>query len=157
MKLNLKIIALLLVGLVGFVCIKNYVFTAKSTKLAKASSHKCACGPTEHWFHKSCVKNYNKQFVDAGLPENNDTEGLSVNVLRAIEMLAQDIAFVAQDGTAIVPTLNAQGNLLLPMFKNADYVACKEILRKVDVTTTLSAEELYQQWSAALQNMKSAR
>ncbi len=117
--------------------------------------HACACGPIEHWFHKACVKNYNKQFSEAGLSENYDTEGLSVNLLEAIEMLAEDITFIAQDGTVMVPELNAKGKLILKMSKNEDYILCKQILKQVDTQTTLSAEELYQQWSNALQSMKS--
>ncbi len=117
----------------------------------------CHCVPTEHWFHKTCVKNYNKQFPQADLPENNDTEGLPANVLQAIEMLASDIAFVAQDGTAIIPVLNAKGKLILPMSKNADYVLCKTILHNVDVTTTLTAQELYEQWTQALYVARSAQ
>jgi hypothetical protein len=119
--------------------------------------HACACGPTEHWFHKACVKNYNKHFPQAGLPENFDTEGLSANVLQAIEMLAQDISFIAQDGTAIVPELNAKGKLILKMLNNPDYVLCKQILKLVDLQTTLTAQELYQQWSDSLHAMKSAQ
>jgi len=119
--------------------------------------HACACGPTEHWFHKACVKNYNKQFPQAGLPENFDTEGLSANILQAIEMLAQDMSFVAQDGTAIVPELNAKGKLILKLSNNQNYALCKQILKQVDLQTTLTAEQLYQQWSDALVAMKSAQ
>ncbi len=119
--------------------------------------HACACGPTEHWFHKACVKNYNKQFPQAGLAENFDTEGLSVNILQAIEMLAQDINFIAQDGTTIVPELNAKGKLILKLSNNQNYVLCKQILKSVDLKTTLTADELYQQWSIALVAMKFAQ
>ena len=119
--------------------------------------HTCSCGPTEHWFHKACVKNYNKQFLQAGLSENFDTEGLPANILQAIEMLAQDISFVTQDGMAIAPELNAKSKLVLKMGKNQDYVLCKQILKQVDLQTTLTAEELYQQWSDALLAMKSAQ
>ena len=87
-----------------------------TTEVAAPHVHTCSCGPTEHWFHKACVKNYNKLFPLVGLPENFDTEGLSTNILQAIEMLAQDICFVAQDGMAIVPELNAKGKLVLKVF-----------------------------------------
>jgi len=129
--------------------------TAHTTVISHV--HACACGPTEHWFHKACIKNYNKQFPYAGLSENYDTEGLSANILEAIEMLAQDITFVAQDGTAIVPELNAKDKLVLKLSKNQNYVLCKEILKQVDVQITLSAQELYQQWSELLQSMKSIK
>jgi len=128
-----------------------------TTEVAAPHVHTCSCGPTEHWFHKACVKNYNKLFPLVGLPENFDTEGLSTNILQAIEMLAQDICFVAQDGMAIVPELNAKGKLVLKMGKNQDYVLCKEILKQVDVQSTLTAQELYQEWSDILRDMKSAQ
>lgn len=118
---------------------------------------KCSCGPTEHWFYKACVKNYNKQFIDACLPENNDTEGLATNVLQAIELLAADMLFVDENGTLIIPALNAKGNLMLSMSKNNDYMLCKQILRDVDISTTLTAQELYYQWSQALKLMKSTQ
>jgi hypothetical protein len=165
MKLDIRILSLLLISLVGLVFAKdqlqNMVTGAPlhSTVdiVATPPVHVCHCVPTEHLLLKFCVKNYNKQFPQAGVPENNDTEGLPENVLQAIKMLANDILFVAQDGIAIVPTLNIHGNLFLPMFKVSDFKLCKEILHNVDVTTTLSAEELYQQWSDALKDMKSAQ
>ncbi len=165
MKFNIKVLSLLLISFVGFICATTDLSNVTSSislsstqqTVVTPTVHKCACGPTEHWFHKSCVKNYNKQFPDAGLLENNDTEGLTENLVKAIEMLASDIDFVAQDGTVIVPVLNAHGKLLLPMFKNLDYKLCKDILRNVDVQTTLTAQELYQQWSAQLKDMKSAQ
>ncbi|MBV8660955.1 MAG: hypothetical protein JO129_02320 [Candidatus Dependentiae bacterium] len=117
----------------------------------------CVCVPTEHWFYKSCVKLYNKQFVGADLPENNNTEDLPVNVLQAIEMLAADILFIDANGNVIVPELSARGNLILPMSRNVDYKLCKNILHNVDVSTTLTAEELYAQWKIELNSMKSAQ
>ena len=128
-----------------------------TTEVVAPHVHTCSCGPTEHWFHKACVKNYNKLFSQVGLSENFDTEGLSANILQAIEMLAQDMSFVAQDGMAIVPELNANGKLVLKMAKNQDYVLCKQILKQVDLQTTFTAQELYQQWSDTLRNMKSAQ
>lgn len=117
----------------------------------------CVCVATEHWFYKSCVKLYNKQFPGTDLPENNNTEDLPENVLQAIEMLAADMLFVDAHGNAIVPQLSARGNLLLPMSKNSDYKLCKEILHHVDVTTTLTAQELYAQCKVALHAMKSSQ
>lgn len=122
-----------------------------------SSVKKCECGPTEHCFFKACVKRYNKQFAGAGLLENNDTEGLSENILKAIELFAQDLLFVDGNGIRITPEFNAKGNLFLPMIKNPDFILCKQILRNVDVSTTLTAQELYQQWSEQLKLMKSTK
>ena len=118
--------------------------------------HTCACGPMEHWFFKSCVNKYIAQFAHCGLTENNDSEGLPENILQAMKMLVNDIVFMTQDGMPIVPELNAKGKLALPMSKNSDFKLYKEILAQVDVTTTLPAEELYKQWTAAFHAMKSA-
>ena len=120
-------------------------------------AHKCACGPMEHWFLKSCVNKYIAQFSGCGLLENNDSEGLSENILQAIAMLVNDIEFVDKDGMPIIPELNAKGKLSLSMGKNKDFKLCKEILSHVDMTTTLTAKELYQQWTEALESMKSAQ
>lgn len=119
--------------------------------------HACACGPVEHWFQKSCVNNYIAQFPNCGLLPKDDTEGLAKNIVDAINLLAADILFVAQDGTPIIPVINAKGKLALPVSKNPDVKLCKQILRKVDVTTTLTAQELYEQWKQALQAAKAAQ
>ena len=117
----------------------------------------CACGPTEHWLYKVCVQNYMLQFPDAGLQVNYDSEGLSENIVQAIAMIAADLQFVDADGQLLVPTLSAKGNLLVPMSKNADFKLIKSILHEVDVTTTLSAQELYEAWTLQLQAMKTAQ
>ena len=117
----------------------------------------CHCGPTEHWLYKVCIKNYMAQYPDAGFTINFDTEGLSENLVQAIELFAADLQFLDADGNLIVPTISAKGNLLLPMSKNADYKLVKAILHDVDTTTILSAQELYQVWTALLQVMKSAQ
>lgn len=117
----------------------------------------CACGPTEHWFYKVCVKNYVAQYPDAGFIVSDDSEGLSDNLVQAIEMLAADIQFVDSDNNVIVPTVSAKGNLLLPMSKNVAYKLAKAILHQVDTTTTLSAQELYVVWIQQLQAMKAVQ
>ena len=117
----------------------------------------CACGPAEHWFYKVCVKNYVAQYPDAGFIVSYDSEGLSDNLVQAIEMLAADMQFVDSDNNVIVPTVSAKGNLLLPMSKNVAYKLAKSILHKVDTTTTLSAQELYAVWIQQLQAMKTAQ
>lgn len=117
----------------------------------------CACGPAEHWFYKVCVKNYVAQYPDAGFIVSDDSEGLSDNLVQAIEMLAADMQFVDSDNNVIVPTVSAKGNLLLPMSKNVAYKLAKSILHKVDTTTTLSAQELYAVWIQQLQAMKTAQ
>ncbi|MDP3788457.1 MAG: hypothetical protein Q8Q60_04060 [Candidatus Chromulinivorax sp.] len=157
MKLHTKIFSLVIVLSAIMFVFASQIRKATSVHVVAQPVHKCWCGPTEHWFHKTCVKNYNKQFPQAGLSEDNDTESLPINILQAIEMLANDMVFVMQDGTPIIPQLHANGNLLLPMFKNVDYVLCKKILHDVDVTTILTAQELYEQWVAMLQVMQSAQ
>jgi hypothetical protein len=117
----------------------------------------CHCGPAEHWLYKVCVQNYMMQFPDAGFVVSNDSEGLSENVAQAIILFAAEFLFVDGDGKMIVPTVSAKGNLLLPMSKNADYKVAKAIMHELDTTTTLSAQELYAQWSAQLQSIKSAQ
>ena len=155
MKFNKTIISFLLViGIVltGFAIITISNSTTEST--AQAAVTKCECGPTEHWFYKSCVKNYNKQFPDAKLEEDFDTEGLSENILQAIELFAADVQFVDENNIALELELNKKGNLYLPLFKNPDFKLCKQVLRNVDVTTTLSAQDLYQQWTVQLNTLK---
>ena len=125
--------------------------------VATTVAHTCSCGAAEHVFLKSCIKLYNKQFPDLALPENNDTEGLSENILQAIDMLAQQISFVTKKGKLIVPKLNDGGCRYLPMIKNPDYKLCKAILHDVDLATTLSAQELYAQWMIQLSELKIAQ
>ena len=129
----------------------------ESVTVVTKVTHTCSCGPAEHFFLKSCIKLYNKQFPDLALPEYNDTEGLSENVLQAIEMLAQQISFVTKKGNLIVPKLNDAGSRYLPMIQNPDYKLCKMILHEVDITTTLSAQELYEQWMIQLDEMKASQ
>lgn len=155
MKLYTKIVSLLVVAhSTAVVVADNQQELSQAPVAVTLPASACHCGPTEHWFYKACVKNYNKQFSDACLPENYDTEGLPANILQAIEMLALDMQFVAQDGTAIVPTLSAKGNVILSMSKNPDYVICKQILHNLDTTTTLPAEQLYQAWVVMLHAAK---
>lgn len=120
-------------------------------------AHACSCGPAEHWFLKCCIKLYNKQFPDLALPEYNNTEGLSDNILQAIEMLALHISFVTKKGDLIVPKLNDAGSRYLPMIQNPDYKLCKAILHQVDIESTLTAQELYEQWMIQLDAMKAAQ
>ncbi|MBP6869830.1 hypothetical protein KBC04_03035 [Candidatus Babeliales bacterium] len=155
MKLNSMVLSLLLVGSLLVVAHDHHEVAEKVQQIVQVT--KCSCGPVEHVFYKICVKNYNKLFVDAGLFENNDYEGLSENIVSAIEMLAQTINFVKKNGNVIVPKLNKHGKLYLPLTKNPDYVLCKEILGQVDLSTTLSAEELFQAWLERLEAMKSAQ
>jgi len=69
-------------------------------------------------------------------------------------LLNQTVSFVKKNGNPIVPKLNKNGKLFLPLTKNSDYVLCKEILSQVDLSTTLSAEELFQTWLEQLEAMK---
>ena len=162
MKFNTIVLSLLLVSVVTIADDKNVTTLVETLSSAVETvvapvAHKCECGPTEHWFFKACVQNYIAQFPLAGLIANNDTEGLSENLVQAINMLAKNIAYVDQDGKAITPELNLKGGLFLPMIKSLDFRLCKEILRNVDVATTLTAQELYQQWSDQLKTMKFAK
>jgi len=143
MKLNKTTLIFLLVSsitLIGIAIVTTYNNNIKSTV------KKCECGPTEHWFYKSCVKNYNKQFSDTNLQEDNDTEGLPENVLQAIELFASDIQFIDENSLPLKLELNKMGNMYLPLFKNPNFKLYKQVLRNVDVTTTLTAQELYHQW-----------
>lgn len=115
---------------------------------------KCSCGPVEHVFYKLCVKRYNKLFPMACLLENNDLEGLSENIVKAIEMFVESMTFLDNNNNQICPELNAKGNLYLPLIKNSDYVLSKKILSQVDLAIDLSAEELCQRWLAQLHDMK---
>lgn len=119
--------------------------------------HTCSCGPTEHWFKKSCVNNYIAQYPNCGLLPKDDTEGLPSNIVEAINLLAADILFVDQDGSLITPHLNAKGKLIISFGKNQDFKLCQNIMHHVDVTTTLTAQELYAQWKQALQVAKAAQ
>jgi len=143
MKLNKTTLIFLLVSsitLIGIAIVTTYNNNIKSTV------KKCECGPTEHWFYKSCVKNYNKQFSDTNLQEDNDTEGLPENVLQAIELFASDIQFIDENSLPLKLELNKMGNMYLPLFKNPNFKLYKQVLRNVDVTTSLTAQELYRQW-----------
>jgi len=159
-KINTMIVSLLLLNVAGVTLAADETNNApvvNSSDVVVQPVKKCACGPTEHWFYKTTVKKYIAEHSDSGLLENNDTEGLSEEIVTAINMLASDLQFVDDNGAAIAPEMNAKGKLFLPLRKNSDYKLCKEILRDVDVTTTLTAQELYQQWSEALIAMKSSK
>ena len=154
MKFN-KVNLIFLLSGIALTGIAFVAISRNSTEtVVQTPAHKCECGPTEHWFYKSCVKNYNKQFPDAHLEENNDTEGLSENVLQAIEMFALDIQFVDENNSPIQLELNKQGNLFLPLFKNPKFMLGKKVLRNVDVSTTLPAQNLYKQWTTQLNDLK---
>lgn len=160
MKINTVIVSLFLLSVIGIASAideNNNMSVTNSLDVVVQPIKKCACGPTEHWFYKSIVKKYIAEHSDSGLLENNDTEGLSENIVEAINLLACDIQFVDDSGVSIVPELNAKGKLFLPLSRNSDYKLCKEILRNVDVATTLTVQELYQQWSKALITMKSSQ
>lgn len=152
MKFKVCAVILFLGAYAGIVVAQSETSTTQAPVAVNAS---CVCGPTEHWFFKACVKNYNKMF-DAGLTENYDAEGLSENLQQAIEMLAAQMQFITADGQPLIPAINAQGKLHLPMGKNPDFMLCKKILRQVDVTTTLSAQELFDSWMQQLVTLKSA-
>lgn len=156
MKLQKKtmVLALLLSAQLSFAHQEIQQTTESAVAIVKTACH---CGPAEHWLYKVCVKNYMAQFSDAGFVVSNDSENLPANIVEAIELLAADIQFIDVDGNLIVPTISAKGNLLLPMSKNADYKLAKAIMHELDTTTTLSAQELYAQWLAQLQVMKSAQ
>ena len=164
MKFNTKILSIALMSAVSLVIAQNNPHTIISSleniitdAVVAPQAHKCVCGPMEHWFFKSCVNAYIAQFPGCGLLENNDSEGLSENILQAMAMFVNDIKFVDKDGMPIIPELNAKGKLSLSMSKNPYFKLCKEILSHVEMTTTLTAEELYQQWTEALESMKSAQ
>ena len=120
---------------------------------AQIPAKKCECGPAEHWYQKSCIKNYNKQFPDAQLPENNDTEGLLENIVQAIDMLATNIKFIDENGLPLQLELNKKGILHLPLSKNPDFKLFKQILRNVDLATTLTAQDLYEHWNTQLNSV----
>ena len=154
MKFNTQILVIVCIGfLLNAHDASSNVVNPIVTEIAQT----CSCGPAEHFLLKCCIKNYKQQFPDVALPENNHTEGLSENIVQAIAMIAADLQFVDADGQLLVPTLSAKGNLLVPMSKNADFKLIKSILHEVDVTTTLSAQELYEAWTLQLQAMKTAQ
>jgi len=150
MKSYQIILFLLLTSSIAFLVL----YKNKESFTKQTITHKCECGPTEHWFYKSCVKNYNKKFPHAKLKEDNDTEGLSENILQAIELFAQDIQFVDDNGLPLQLERNTEENLYLPLFKNPEFKLYRQILRPVDTTTTLPAQELYRQWSMQLQSIQ---
>lgn len=155
MKLYTKILPLFLVfSAVTSVWAHEKQEESVTMPAAVKQAHACHCGPIEHWFHKVCVQRYIAQFPECGLQANYDTEGVAENIIEAINLFAADIIFVAQDGSAIIPELNAKGKLILPLGKNPDVKLCKQILRKVDATTDLPAQVLYQEWTQLLQAMK---
>ena len=154
MKINTKKLTFLLSGIIltGISFVTMYKNNSEST--TQETVKKCECGPTEHWFYKACVKNYNKQFPEAKLEEDFDTEGLSENILQAIDRFSIDIQFVDENNIPLELELNTKGNSYLPLFKNPDFKLYKQVLKTVDETTTLSAQELYQQWSIQLNELK---
>ncbi len=113
--------------------------------------HSCSCNIAEHWLYKAAVQKYMQQYADVQLQANTDTQGLSDNLVQAINMLVQDITFIDCDGNLIVPVVNAKGNFILPMNKNAYYKLCKTLVHKIDLDTVLSAQELYDIWVMQLQ------
>ena len=69
-------------------------------------------------------------------------------------MFALDIQFVDENNSPIQLELNKQGNLFLPLFKNPKFMLGKKVLRNVDVSTTLPAQNLYKQWTTQLNDLK---
>jgi len=153
MKFAEKFLILVLVSCIGFLFFVSYNTSDKQV-VKSVASHQCSCRPVEHWLYKSCVKKYNKMY-DAQLEENYDTEGLSFPVLQAIQMLADGIDFIDEQGVLIVPERNKKGKLFLPMSRHKDYVICKEILHATDEHAALSTDEFYQDWFKQLQSKKS--
>ena len=107
---------------------------------------KCACGQVIHVFYNCCVKRYNQEFPDAQLLEKNETQGLSDNVIQALEMLAETVGFCDDHGNLIVPEISAKGNRVIMLSRNSYYKACKALLHDFNERTTLSAQELFQLW-----------
>lgn len=150
MKLQKLVFSVLLLGSIVGAQDQQQVEIVKNSKQVK----KCACGPTEHWFYACCVTLYNQAHPEAQLIENDDTQGLSQNIINAITMLAKTVVFVDDQGILILPELTAKGNRVIFLSRNAYYKACKALLHELDESTTDAAEDLYDQWMVQLQPLR---
>ena len=156
MKLNVIVAGLLLFNGMNFVVAHEGHDHAVDSIVASPVKQ-CSCGPIDHVLSKICVKIYNQQFPQANLPENNDTEGISANIVEAMNLFLADLTFIDIDGNIIAPEMNAKGKLHLKMGKVIGFKLYKKIITAVDLNSTLTAQELYEQWTEALALVKSAQ
>jgi len=108
----------------------------------------CECGPIEHVLVKKAVAWYAINNPGSGLIINEDTEGLTPNVVQALERLVQDYTFNNAENTPIQPIFfKDTTKKVLPLYKSPECSLIRSVIAQTNKhQMSRSPEELYTLW-----------